>query len=157
MAENSDQRRVDSKSARTPPRQQSGRWLVTPGFPQLLGIEPREIDVREPFASYGLGSTEMVGLSGELADWLGRQISPTLPYEYPTVETLARHLAARRIPRSRAGAIKPSDQTEASSEPIAIIGIGCRFPGAKDPRAFWQLLRDGVDAITRGPGGSLQA
>ena len=36
-------------------------------------------------------------------------------------------------------------------EPIAIIGIGCRFPGAKSPEAFWQLLRDGVDAITEVP------
>ncbi|MBE8987608.1 type I polyketide synthase [Nostoc sp. LEGE 12450] len=36
-------------------------------------------------------------------------------------------------------------------EPIAIIGIGCRFPGAKDPEAFWQLLRNGVDAITEIP------
>jgi acyl transferase domain-containing protein len=34
-------------------------------------------------------------------------------------------------------------------EPIAIIGIGCRFPGgANSPEAFWKLLRDGVDAIT---------
>ena len=36
-------------------------------------------------------------------------------------------------------------------EPIAIIGVGCRFPGAKDPEAFWQLLRNGVDAITEVP------
>lgn len=36
-------------------------------------------------------------------------------------------------------------------EPIAIIGIGCRFPGAKNPEAFWQLLHDGVDAITEVP------
>ncbi|MEP0791424.1 MULTISPECIES: type I polyketide synthase [Cyanophyceae] len=36
-------------------------------------------------------------------------------------------------------------------EPIAIIGISCRFPGAKDKKAFWQLLRDGVDAITEIP------
>ena len=36
-------------------------------------------------------------------------------------------------------------------EAIAIIGIGCRFPGAKNPEAFWQLLRDGVDAITEVP------
>jgi acyl transferase domain-containing protein len=33
-------------------------------------------------------------------------------------------------------------------EPVAIIGIGCRFPGAEDPHAYWQLLRDGVDAVT---------
>jgi acyl transferase domain-containing protein len=36
-------------------------------------------------------------------------------------------------------------------EPIAIIGICCRFPGAKDPESFWQLLRNGVDAITQVP------
>ncbi|MEO0373357.1 MAG: SDR family NAD(P)-dependent oxidoreductase, partial [Cyanobacteria bacterium P01_A01_bin.17] len=31
---------------------------------------------------------------------------------------------------------------------IAIVGIGCKFPGAEGPQAFWELLRDGVDAIT---------
>src|SRR5919202_4527312 len=37
-------------------------------------------------------------------------------------------------------------------EPIAIIGIGCRFPGgANDPVQFWRLLGDGVDAITEVP------
>ena len=36
-------------------------------------------------------------------------------------------------------------------EPIAIIGIGCRFPGANNPEAFWQLIRDGVDAISEVP------
>ncbi|MFN7557105.1 MupA/Atu3671 family FMN-dependent luciferase-like monooxygenase, partial [Microcystis sp.] len=32
-------------------------------------------------------------------------------------------------------------------EPIAIIGLACRFPGADNPEAFWQLMRNGVDAI----------
>ena len=36
-------------------------------------------------------------------------------------------------------------------EPIAIIGIGCRFPQANSVKAFWQLLHDGVDAITPMP------
>ncbi len=37
-------------------------------------------------------------------------------------------------------------------EPIAVIGIGCRFPGgADDPESFWRLLSDGVDAITEVP------
>jgi 8-amino-7-oxononanoate synthase len=36
-------------------------------------------------------------------------------------------------------------------EPIAIIGIGCRFPQANDPTAFWNLLRQGDDAITEVP------
>jgi len=38
------------------------------------------------------------------------------------------------------------------TEPIAIIGMGCRFPGgAHDPESFWQLLRDGVDAVKEVP------
>ncbi|GAA6621631.1 type I polyketide synthase [Scytonema sp. NUACC26] len=36
-------------------------------------------------------------------------------------------------------------------EPIAIIGIGCRFPNAKTPEAFWHILRNGVDVITEIP------
>jgi iturin family lipopeptide synthetase A len=36
-------------------------------------------------------------------------------------------------------------------EPIAITGIGCRFPGAKNPQAFWQLLTNSVDAIAEVP------
>ncbi|MFN6567563.1 aminotransferase class III-fold pyridoxal phosphate-dependent enzyme [Dendronalium sp. ChiSLP03b] len=37
------------------------------------------------------------------------------------------------------------------AESIAIIGIGCRFPGASNPEAFWQLLHNGIDAITEVP------
>ena len=40
---------------------------------------------------------------------------------------------------------------QANREPIAIIGMGCRFPGANSPEAFWQLLRDGIDAIGEVP------
>ena len=42
-----------------------------------------------------------------------------------------------------------SDSDVQGKEPIAIIGMACRFPGgANTPADFWSLLRDGVDAIT---------
>ena len=45
-----------------------------------------------------------------------------------------------------------TDLQQASTEPIAIIGLGCRFPGgANSPDAFWQLLEQGVDAISPVP------
>ena len=45
------------------------------------------------------------------------------------------------------------DQTElAAREPIAIVGMGCRFPGgANSPEAYWDLLRDGRDVVSEYP------
>ena len=40
----------------------------------------------------------------------------------------------------------------AATEPLAVVGIGCRFPGGvTDPASYWQLLQDGVDAIHEVP------
>lgn len=39
----------------------------------------------------------------------------------------------------------------AKHEPIAIVGMDCRFPGANNPEEFWQLLQEGKDAITSVP------
>ncbi|EYF00132.1 type I polyketide synthase [Chondromyces apiculatus] len=39
----------------------------------------------------------------------------------------------------------------ARHEPIAVVGLGCRFPGGESPDAFWELLRDGVDATGEVP------
>src|SRR5689334_21234046 len=37
------------------------------------------------------------------------------------------------------------------AEPVAVIGMSCRLPGADGAGAFWQLLRDGTDAVTEAP------
>ncbi len=45
-----------------------------------------------------------------------------------------------------------SFQPSVSPEPVAIIGIGCRYPGGADtPDAFWQMIRNGVDSVTEVP------
>ena len=45
----------------------------------------------------------------------------------------------------------PEDHTTATAVPLAIVGIGCLFPGASDPQTYWTNIRDGVDAITEVP------
>ncbi|OKH25124.1 beta-ketoacyl synthase, partial [Hydrococcus rivularis NIES-593] len=137
-------------------------WLVS-NIAQRLGISPQEIDVREPFASYGLDSVQAVRLSAELEDWLGRKLSPTLAYDYPSIATLAAYLGQENsgtrkhtekeisqsavLPEPLPGACGGFTKIEQS--PIAVIGIGCRFPGANNPEAFWKLLCEGKDAITQ--------
>ena len=58
---------------------------------------------------------------------------------------------ANLSPEKRALLELKLDQKRGVREPIAIIGIGCRFPGAPNLRAFWRLLQKGGDAITEVP------
>jgi acyl transferase domain-containing protein/aryl carrier-like protein len=130
------------------------RWLVS-RLSQRLGIEPQAIDVRERWSRHGLDSMGAMRLLGELAELLGRPLSPTLVWEYPTVEALARHLGngGDREPIASAAVNAGASAGEAvgGNEPIAVVGMACRFPKAPDLEAFWRLLRDGVDAITEVP------
>jgi acyl transferase domain-containing protein/acyl-CoA synthetase (AMP-forming)/AMP-acid ligase II/acyl carrier protein len=122
-------------------------WIVDQ-LVKRTGINADEVDVRKPFRSYGLDSVASVAITGELGAWLGRQLSPTLIYEHPTIAALAQHLADEIVPSNST----PTDEKqETAREPVAIIGIGCRLPGANGADAFWQLLRDGIDAITEVP------
>ena len=68
------------------------RWLVDR---VAVNIEVRadDIDVSLPFSHFGLDSLAAVGLSGELENWLGRKLPPTLTWDYPSIELLAAHLA----------------------------------------------------------------
>ena len=105
--------RVDTYSAEV-----IEKWLVEK-LSELLGVAPDEIDVREPFASYGMGSTEAVSLSGELGDWLGQKVPADLAYEFPTIETLARHLSGS-TDESPSG---PDARSEMEFEPIIALEL----------------------------------
>nr|AQA28560.1 acyl carrier protein [Nostoc sp. UIC 10110] len=66
-------------------------WLVS-YLAELLRLEVNEIDVTIPFDRYGLDSATAIGLTGDLEEWLGIDLDPTLIYDYPSVELLVRHL-----------------------------------------------------------------
>lgn len=123
-------------------------WLISK-IADLLKVDPETIDKQRQFVDYGLGSRDVVSLSGDLEEFLDRRLSPTLVYEYPNILTLSEHLAENK--ESIDSSLKETNIAAKSNDPIAIIGMGCRFPGANDLESFWHLLRDGVDAITEIP------
>jgi phthiocerol/phenolphthiocerol synthesis type-I polyketide synthase C len=125
-------------------------WLISQ-LSHELGLSPTEIDISRPFAFYGLDSVRAIQLTTALEAWLGRTLPPTLAYEYPTIELLSQHLAGDAPAKLPDAPVRTAGRADGADEPIAIIGIGCRFPGADGPAAFWSLLSDGVDAITEVP------
>ncbi|MEL7351422.1 MAG: acyl carrier protein [Cyanobacteria bacterium P01_A01_bin.116] len=67
-------------------------WIVS-YLANLLEISPDEIEIDVSFDTYGLDSSAAIGLTGELEDWLGKEVDPTLLYDYPTVEALVEYLS----------------------------------------------------------------
>ncbi|MDR3537910.1 MAG: beta-ketoacyl synthase N-terminal-like domain-containing protein [Acetobacteraceae bacterium] len=111
-----------------------------------LGVDPAALDPDERLHRYGLTSLTAASIVALLADRLGRALPPTLLWDHPTLRRLAAFLDGRADPDGRAPM-----QPLPADEPIAIVGLACRLPGADGPAAFWRLLCDGVDAIATVP------
>ncbi|MGZ5049882.1 MAG: thioester reductase domain-containing protein [Methylobacter sp.] len=111
------------------------------------GLPAGSINADTPFASYGLDSLAAVELAEQLGLWLGRELDSSLAFDYPTPARVADFVAAEtKSPQ----AINASGHKD---DAIAIVGIGCRFPGADGPDAFWKLLSEGLSAIREVPEG----
>jgi phthiocerol/phenolphthiocerol synthesis type-I polyketide synthase C len=120
------------------------------------GMAASSLSLDAPFASFGLDSMEVVAMSGELSAQLDLVIEPTLVFDHPNIRALARHLARQEAVRpgvEGSSGASPRSSAEAAAtarpadEPVAVIGMACRFPGAQSIREFWNLLERGGDAI----------
>jgi len=122
-------------------------WLIN-HLAEFLNTSPDALDPGEPFESFGMSSSEMVIISGDLEEWMQARLEPTLVWQYPTIETLSRYLAGEDLDQVET---EGSFSNELISGPLAVIGIGCRFPGGNGPDEFWDTLINGVDAISEAP------
>jgi acyl transferase domain-containing protein/acyl carrier protein len=125
-------------------------WIVA-RLAALAGVAPEVIDGSERFERLGLGSLDATAMLADLGGAVGRTLSPTLVWDCPTPELLARHLAGGELAPSPDPTPGPAKAARSDEEPIAIVGLACRFPGAPDAEAFWALLRDGIDAVREVP------
>jgi acyl transferase domain-containing protein/acyl carrier protein len=114
----------------------------------LLGIPGEAIDARRRFRDYGLTSGLALDLIAALSRELGRPLPPTLAWDHPDLDALARHLAGED---ERAAVASGPAYVGEAGEPIAVIGLACRLPSAPDAEAFWRVMADGIDAIREVP------
>ena len=120
-------------------------WLVRE-LAQILDISQEAVATNEPFSHFGLDSAKAVGLLNQLGEYLSRKIPVTLVWRYPTIEALANYLCGKSesTPGKSTAHLSP---VTGWNQPIAVIGMACRFPGAPDPATFWDLLRNGRSAF----------
>ena len=118
----------------------------------------RVIDPQQPLSEAGLDSLMAVELRDTIGRAVGRVLPATLLFDYPTLDALAHYLHREVVNLEPEPEAKPAlipdavPAKHAADEPIAVIGIGCRFPGgATSPESFWKILRDGVDAVGEVP------
>jgi acyl carrier protein len=66
-------------------------WLVS-YTAEILEIAPEKVNAKIGFDEYGMDSAMIVGIVGDLSDWIGRNLDASLTFDYPTIESLAKHL-----------------------------------------------------------------
>ncbi len=118
-----------------------------------------EIDPDRPLEEFGLASRDAVAIAGELEQLLGRALPATLVWEHPTINKLSVALAGGAA--EDAPAPEPVVRRDVSDEPIAVVGVGLRFPGGDrdltGPGDYWRFLTGRGDAIREVPDGRWDA
>ncbi|MEU9117667.1 type I polyketide synthase, partial [Streptomyces sp. NPDC048483] len=113
-----------------------------------------DIGAARAFSDLGFDSLTTVELRNTLTATTGLKLPATLVYDYPTPTALADFLLAEllgTLPESTTGTPALAGRA-ADDDPIAIVGMNCRFPGGvRSPEDLWRLLSRGEDAISGFP------
>ncbi len=121
----------------------------------VLGHESADaIDPGTPFTELGFDSLGGVEFRNKVTAATGVRLPSTLVFDYPTTAAVAGFLRTRVDGSAPARPGPASTRTKAGAgEPIAIVGMSCRYPGGvENPDQLWELIAGRVDAITPIPG-----
>ncbi|HEX6342394.1 MAG TPA: SDR family NAD(P)-dependent oxidoreductase [Umezawaea sp.] len=122
--------------------------LVRGQAADVLGYDgASDVDADRSFRELGFDSLTAVELRNRITAATGLRLSATLVFDYPSPTALVEHLRAE-LGGTAAAVTGPVRTNATDDEPIAIVGIGCRFPGGvTSPEDLWTLLADGRDAV----------
>ncbi|MFN3149424.1 acyl carrier protein [Bremerella sp.] len=67
-------------------------WIID-YLAKELDTNPNSIDPSATFDSFALDSATAIGMTGDMENWLGKRIDPTIVYDYPTIEEFSSYLA----------------------------------------------------------------
>ncbi|MDX3804287.1 type I polyketide synthase, partial [Streptomyces sp. AK04-3B] len=116
----------------------------------MLGYEGAEqVGAERAFRDLGVDSLIAVELRNVLASVSGVALPATAVFDHPTPQALAAFIHAELFGDETAAAATPYGTAAiAVDEPMAIVGMACRFPGGVEtPEQFWELLADGREGI----------
>ncbi|RCG28755.1 hypothetical protein DTL70_01260, partial [Streptomyces diacarni] len=145
-----------------PAQTEAVRELLHSQMALVLGhVTPAAIDPDRTFKELGFDSISAVQLRDRLAAATGLELPSALTYNHPNPDALAERIRGELVradpAREAAGAdegnaahARANGSTAASvaDEPVAIVGMACRFPGGvRSPEELWWLAAEGRDAI----------
>ncbi|MFD0636623.1 SDR family NAD(P)-dependent oxidoreductase [Catenulispora yoronensis] len=108
----------------------------------------RSVDPARSFKDAGFDSLAAVELRNRLGGATALRLPSTVTFDHPTPAALARFLDEQFAGVRPAAPGRARTKAVAADEPIAIIGMGCRYPGGvESPDQLWRLVADGLDAI----------
>ncbi|MGY0063721.1 SDR family NAD(P)-dependent oxidoreductase [Streptomyces sp. LZ34] len=150
-------------------------WELKDSVSQLLKLPVDKLDEAANLQDYGFDSISLVEFAGVLAERLRIELTPDVFFSYPTLAGLGGHLleahaetleafyreggvgavkrsAARAVARRRAVSRRAVDRsTEAGPEPVGIVGMSGRFPGARTVGELWGILAEGRCVVGEAP------
>ncbi|MBL1120993.1 type I polyketide synthase, partial [Streptomyces sp. 110] len=133
--------------------------LVREEIAQILGSRnPEDIAEQASFRSLGVYREKRQQLISNLAERSGVRLPSTALFDYPNPAALARFVRSRivgdvaDVSSAPAGATEDDDDRRDADDPIAIVGLACRYPGGvSSPDELWDVVANGRNTISDFP------
>lgn len=121
-----------------------------------IECHPNEVSLDVPIRDLGLKSIDVLAIPGDLGDRFGFCIPDLAVWDNPSandlIDSLLNQRSADLLRESHGHADRNTQGRGSINEPVAVIGVGCRFPGDIDgPERLWDFLTEKKCAITAYP------